>query len=305
MHRPLQKSDSRVLALLNPAAGGGRAGRRVEAVLSELRSIFPDLEITATVGPGHATELTRQAWQREIHSFIIIGGDGTAFEAINGLLPLSGDARPTLGYVPVGTGNSFARDLGLTDLGRAITALRSGRRRAVDIIRIEHEAGILYALNLFSLGFAAMAGAIANRHFKALGATGYVAAVLVALAKLENAATPLQLDESGWDHRPAALLCFSNSRTIAGTMNIAPCADPSDGFMEVIRVGAISRARLFGTFPRIFNGTHTMARGVELKRAKTAALGLHAPIDCLIDGEIVCCRPHTLTLLPGVLDVLS
>lgn len=294
-----------VVAILNPAAGGGAAGRRVDQVLPELRALYPDLELLRTAGPGDATALAREAWRRGARTFVIIGGDGTAFEALNGLFPRDDGERPTLGYLPLGTGNSFVRDFAITDAKSAIAALRARATRPVDVLRLDHDAGSLHFVNLCSVGFSAAAGELTNRRFKGLGAAGYIAAVLVTLARLEHPVFPVSLDGGPWDRRPAALLSFSNSGYTAGTMNMAPGADPSDGLVDVIRVGALSRPRFLATFPKIFAGTHTRAPDIEQRRARAVRLDLDDDIDCMIDGEIVRCRPFALTVLPGAVQVIA
>ena len=293
------------LAILNPAAGGGAAGRRVDALLPELRTIFPDLELVRTAGPGDATALAREGRRRGVAQILVIGGDGTAFEALNGLFPGDDPDRPALGYLPLGTGNSFVRDFGITDAASALAAMRSGARRRVDVIRLEHAGGSLHYVNLCSVGFSAAAGELTNRRFKGLGAAGYIAAVLVTLARLEHPVFPVSLDGAAWDRRPAALLSFSNSGFTAGTMNMAPGADPSDGLIDVIRVGALSRPQFLATFPKIFAGTHTAAPDIEHARARSVRFDLNKPVDCMIDGEIVRCRPFALTVLPGAVEVLA
>jgi diacylglycerol kinase (ATP) len=293
------------VAILNPAAGGGAAGRRVDRVLPELRAIFPDLDLVRTAGQGDATALAREAWRRGAREIVLIGGDGTAFEALNGLFPSDREDRPALGYLPLGTGNSFVRDFGVTDVASALAALRSGRRRRVDVIRLDHDDGCLHYVNLCSLGFSAAAGELTNRRFKGLGAAGYIAAVFVTLARLEHPVFPIRLDDGDWDRRPTALVSFSNSGFTAGTMNMAPGADPSDGLVDVIRVGALSRPRFLATFPKIFAGTHTSAADIAHDKAARIALDLPGPIDCMIDGEIVRCRPTAITVLPGAVEVLA
>ncbi|TVQ87965.1 MAG: diacylglycerol kinase family lipid kinase [Deltaproteobacteria bacterium] len=293
-----------VRAILNPAAGGGAAGRRMSKVEPELRSLFPDLEIVRTEGPAHATALAREGWEAGVRTFLVIGGDGTAYEVLNGLFPITDAERPRLGYLPLGTGNSFVRDFGVTCARDALKALHAHQHRLVDVVRLEHDEGELHFVNLCSLGFSAAAGELTNRRFKALGAAGYIAAVLVTLARLEHPIFPVQLDGGAWDRRPAALLSFSNSGYTAGTMNMAPGADPCDGEIDVIRVGALSRPRFLATFPRIFAGTHTQAPDIEQARATEIVLDLDGPVDCMIDGEIVRIRPQRLSVLPHALEVL-
>lgn len=293
------------LAIVNGAAGGGACGKRAPAVLDRLEGTFPELETRWTSGPGHATDLAREAWDRGVRQFLSVGGDGTAFEVLNGLFPRAEvEDRPTLGYLPLGTGNSFVRDFGVTDRETAIAALEEGRRSPVDVVLAEHDGGHFHFVNLCSVGFTARAGDLTNRRFKALGSGGYIAATLVELARLEHPVFPIRLDEGEWDRRPAALLSFSNSGFTGGTMNMAPGADPADGEVDVVRVGALGRARFLATFPKIFAGTHTAASDIEQTTAKVVELDLDGPVSCMVDGEILEARLTRLTVLHHALQVM-
>jgi YegS/Rv2252/BmrU family lipid kinase len=291
--------------IVNGAAGGGACGKRAHKVIEALRDTFTDAEIAWTDGPGHATELARDARDDGATAIVSVGGDGTAFEVLNGLFPHDDDAvLPALGYLPLGTGNSFVRDFDITDTDSALVALRSERRRRVDVVRADHDDGVFHFVNLCSLGFTATAGDLTNRRFKGMGAAGYIAATLITLARLEHPVFPVRLDDGDWDRRPCALLSFSNSGYTAGTMNMAPGADPADGRVDVVRVGALGRGRFLATFPKIFAGTHTQARDIEQTTAATVDLDLPGPVDCMVDGEIIRARPTRLTVLHHALEVL-
>jgi diacylglycerol kinase (ATP) len=299
--------SAETLFIVNGAAGGGACGRRAPRVLAGLGEALGPSRQAWTEGPGHARDLVREAWAAGVRTFVAVGGDGTAFEIVDGLFPLppveGRDDRPTLGFLPLGTGNSFVRDFDITGPDAAIAALRAGRSRPVDVVRATHADGVFHFINLCSVGFSADAGELTNRRFKRLGATGYVAAVLVTLARLQHPTFPIRLDGGAWDRRPAALLSFSNSGFTAGTMNMAPGADPADGRLDVIRVGALSRPRFLATFPRIFRGTHTAAPDIEHALATTVELDLPEPVPCMVDGEILEARLQRLEVLPGALEV--
>lgn len=292
-----------IVAIINGAAGGGACGKHAPASLNRLRTHLGDIQERWTEGPEHATELVRDAWQDGARQFISVGGDGTAYEVLNGLFPY-GDERPTLGYLPLGTGNSFVRDFGVTDPQSAESALIQSRRTSVDVVQVDHDDGTIFYVNLFSVGFSAQAGDVMNRRFKPLGAAGYIAGVLVTLARLNYPVFPVRLNGRDWDRRPAALLSFSNSGFTGGTMNMAPGADASDGRVDVVRVGALPRGRFLRTFPKIFAGTHTGEADIELLRAKRIELDLEGPVPCMVDGEVITIKPRLITVLPGALEVM-
>ncbi len=289
----------RIAVILNPAAGGGRAPRRFEALRGRLEALG-HVSVLCTHDPGHAAALAREADATDV---ISVGGDGTLHEVVTGLM--GRDDRPRLGLLPLGTGNSFGRDLDLTTPDRCLDAIARGETRAVDVVRAEHDDGVLYSINLFSIGFTAEAGELTNRRFKGLGAAGYILAVLITLARLKHPSFRVRLDDGEWDARPCALLSFSNSQYTGGDMRMAPAADPTDGRVDVIRVGALGRPRFLATFPKIFAGTHVSAPHIEATTAQAVELDLASPVDVMIDGEVVRVRPTRLEVLPGAVEVLA
>ena len=92
--------STRFLAIVNPAAGGGRCGRLAPAVLEELRRNHADIEVRTTSSPGEATTIARTSYRQGWRNFIAVGGDGTSYEIVNGLFPeaLNGE-RAALGFL--------------------------------------------------------------------------------------------------------------------------------------------------------------------------------------------------------------
>ncbi|HUJ31650.1 MAG TPA: diacylglycerol kinase family protein [Candidatus Acidoferrum sp.] len=297
----------RFLAIVNPAAGGGRCGRLADAALNRVREAGVELEIARTGSAGEATSLSRAAYERGIRNFLAVGGDGTAYEILNGIFPQSlTDGRVALGLLPLGTGNSFLKDFSSRGVEHTIDALKHQSRRACDVIRLSHTDGDIYFLNLVSLGFPADVGALTNRRFKRLGELGYILGVFTQLARLEHLAFPHRLDEAGeWDFRPCLFLSFSNSKFTGGKMMIAPNADPTDGKIEYVRWGPIGRAGLIATLPRLFTGTHIKHPLASRAAARRVELDLGGPVNALVDGEILRLNCRSLEILPAALDVYA
>jgi diacylglycerol kinase (ATP) len=294
-------------AIINPAAGGGRCGQRAPGALDQLRARGIEVEAHYTQGPGDGTRIVKELSAAGRRHFIAVGGDGTSFEILNGLGPRLGATDPSerasLGFLPLGTGNSFLRDFGPGNAQSAIEALVQRRARPCDVMHLEHDAGELHYLNLLSLGFVAEICTLTNRHFKALGTGGYGLGVVVALAKLGSRIVRMRLDgETPWE-QAMVFVSVCNSRFTGGSMMMAPFADTSDGLLDVIVCGAMDRFTLLKTFPKIFRGQHVHHHAIRASRARSLEFFEPNPIDLMIDGEVVRHAPKRVSVRPSALDV--
>lgn len=294
------------LAIVNPAAGGGRCGKLAKAALEKLRAAGVALQEAETSRPGEATRLARVAYARGQRQFIAVGGDGTAYEIINGLFPeAEGAGKPVLGFLPLGTGNSFLRDFTSNGAEHAREAILAGKRKSSDVLCLKHSGGKLYFINLLSLGFTADVTAAANRLFKGLGELGYLLAVLLCLARLRRRAFSLRADDDReFDRRRCLFLSFNNSRYTGGKMMIAPQASTGDGLIEYVRWGAIGRIGLLRNLPTLFDGTHIRHPLASRRGVRRIEFALEAPVDVMIDGEVLTLKCDSVEVLPGALDVL-
>jgi len=313
------------LAIINPAAGGGRCRELVGPALARLRSAGIEIETAETNGPRQATEITRDAYRRGVRKFIAVGGDGTSFEILNGLFPesrsqVSGvrsqdgkadDAQiPTLGFLPLGTGNSFLRDFSdpkAKDRGLeyAMRAIESRRSRPCDVLRLTHKGGELYYINVLSVGFAADVAVLRQRRFLHLGHAGYLAAIFVCLARLKRRPFPVRADgQSEFDSRRCLFLTFNNSKYTGGTMKIAPDAETDDGRIEYVRWGPIGRLGLVWNLPTLYDGTHVRHPLAERLSTPQIEFRLDVPADLMVDGEVDTLHCQRIDVLPAALKVM-
>jgi YegS/Rv2252/BmrU family lipid kinase len=290
---------------VNPAAGGGRSAKLAGGEIARLKDSGLRIDVIASTGPGHACELASEAYHQGYRKFLAVGGDGTAHEIINGIFSCEQDTqRIELGFLPLGTGNSFLRDFTKTGAESSLEALRTGRKRAVDLLRLRHSAGTIYSFNLLSVGFTADVGAVTNRVFKPFGHLGYLLGVFVKVVQLNRRGFKMRCDDdTDWDDRPCLFLTFNNSKFTGGTMMIAPNADPSDGMIEYVRWGPIGRLGLIRMLPRLYDGTHIDHTLASRRAVKRVEFSLAAPVDVMVDGEIVTVQCQALEILPGAMDV--
>jgi len=298
--------NERTLAVVNPAAGRGKCGRLASAALAKLREAGIEIEVQETRAPGEGMTIARETYAAGYRKFVAVGGDGTSFEIVNGVFPESlTQGRVALGFLPLGTGNSFLRDF--TDRGTefALAAISAGRRRACDVLKLTHAGGTLYFINLLSMGFAADVAALVNRRFKGLGELGYLLGVLTGLARLRRRAFPVRLDEDAeYDRRRCLFLSFNNSKFTGGKMMIAPKAETSSGRVEYVRWGPIGRAGLVWNLSTLYDGTHLNHPLAEHRAARRVEFALEGPVDVMMDGEVMTVECRRIEVLPGALDVL-
>ena len=299
--------STRFFAIVNPAAGGGRCGKLAAAALDRVRATGVELTIEQTTRVGEGTLLARDAYKRGFRDFLAVGGDGTAFEIVNGIFPEStAQGRVMLGFLPLGTGNSFLRDFTVEGVEHTIRAIRENRRCPCDVIRVRHAEGEIFFINMLNLGFAADAGELANRRFKRLGATGYIFGVFGTLANLVCFPYPHRVPGADdWDRRPLLFLALGNSKYTGGKMLMAPNADPRDGRIEYVRWSPLGRLRLLWNFPSLFTGEHINHPLASRAAVERVDFDLGGYVNVIIDGEVLRLDIRSAEVLPGALDVMA
>ncbi len=272
------------------------------------------LDTAETRAAGEATRIARDAYARGYRKFLAVGGDGTSYEIINGLFPDSlapgiEDAVATLGFLPLGTGNSFLRDFedltsGKGGLEHAMQALEARRSRRCDVLRLTHKDGEIYYTNLLSMGFAANVATLRHRKLQGLGQFGYLLSIFLSLARLDRRPFPVRFEgQQEFDARSCLFLTFNNSKYTGGTMMIAPDAVTDDGLIEYVRWGPIGRLGLIRNLATLYDGTHTRHPLAERQAVRRIEFQLDAPVDIMVDGEVLTLHCQAIDVLPGALRV--
>ncbi len=169
--------------IINPNAGK-RAGEAIAlAAAADLKRRGIDVVKRVTESAGHAVALAREIEPGSTEGVIAVGGDGTLFEVLNGLYERNGKVKLPVGQIPVGTGNSFLKDLGISSVGEAVEAIASGEVTEVDLGRFTCASGDYYFVNLLGAGFVSNVAYRAGK-YKRLGPVSYVIGVLDVLVGL-------------------------------------------------------------------------------------------------------------------------
>lgn len=268
--------------ILNPAAGRGAARRVKDPVARAFRGQGWTVDVLETERPGHATELARQAVGAGAQRVIAVGGDGAVHEVANGLLQARSDAQ--LGVVPVGSGNDFAKLVGVYRYPpeRAVARLVSATPRRFDVGKVGDE----WFVNSMGFGFGP---AVVQLRNQMTGWTGFLSYLLPILQGFRTFQPPrcdvrsADFDESGY----MMMVEVCNGTTAGGSYRFAPDADPSDGMLDVCLIRRVSLPRFLLAIPRVIRGTHGNMKEVTI--FKTAQLRIRTPDVPLLlhlDGEL-------------------
>jgi diacylglycerol kinase (ATP) len=277
----IESLTERVCVIANPAAGRGRGAK----VLPAVRSAFARYGITdlrTTHGSTDEAALARSAIADGATTIICAGGDGTSANIANAILQSNANVR--LGVIPVGTGNDFAKTLGVTstpldEIARLAVAQSDDR---MDVGRVDNR----FFLNSCGFGFdvAVVQGLVKSRWLKGNGV--YVYSALRQLLGFRG--LNIAIRSLAADHERALymMIVIANAPHFGGTFVIAPAADVSDGELDavlVLNASSMRRLRLLGAATR---GAHTAYNEVRVNRAAEFTLGFDRAPFYETDGEV-------------------
>ena len=341
--RPI--SLGRTLIIVNPAAQNGaaaKAGERLQRFLDlYLGPARGSYELVRTERAGHATELAARAAGYD--TVVAVGGDGVIHETANGLMEIDRAHRPTLGIVPVGSGNDYARTLGYTDLsGNDFSPLMRSVPVPMDVGRVRYRDGCAesvpgaaaaggpwrtaYFLETLSFGLDAAIAIGTTGLRRTTGLTGtplYMLSGLECFAKgYRTYPVRLALDGAEASARQMILCAIQLGPTYGSGFKICPDADPTDGLLDLCWAeGPVPRAVAVPVFLSARAGLHTRSRLMRFERARhieiafgersatgerdTPGADPSAPVPLQVDGEQLEASRLTIDVMPGALRVRS
>ena len=286
-----------IALIVNPAAGGGRAGRALAAVQAALGAGGIEYRTERTRSLDHARELARGAAAGG-EVAVAFGGDGLV-GAIAGALR---DTDAVIGVLPGGRGNDFARVLGIPlEPVAACAVLETGVERALDL----GEAGGRTFFGIAGCGFDSDANRIANEARLVPGSLVYTYGALRALARWRPARFRIELDGEEIVTVVGYGVAAANSKAYGGGMYIAPDASLEDGLLDVVTVAHVSKLRfLCGHLPSAFKGELVNQPGVSVRRARELRVSADRPITMYADGDPIAELPVTVRALPRAVRVI-
>lgn len=250
--------------------------------------------VRLTFEAGDARRYARSAARRGWDVVVAAGGDGTINGVVNGLTSARGEVA--LGVVPLGTANDFARGLGIPeDIESALRVAAEGARVCVDVARVNRRCFINVSTGGFGADATRAAGVGIKKYF---GPVAYLARGAQQLLAYDPAVATFVVDERIVHEGRFAFFAVGNARQTGGGTQIAPRADTSDGMMDVVLVGAVSRLDLLSLLPDVRMGTHMESPHVHYYRARHMLVTPSTSLTVNADGERVAGRSYAYDMLP-------
>jgi len=294
---------SEITLFVNPTAGRGRGARAAQPAASALREAGFSVRTILGEDADDALRRARDAVAEGTGALVAVGGDGLMSLALQAV---AGTLTP-LGVVAVGTGNDFARALGLPirdpgAAGRLAADALKGRApvREIDLGRV----GERWFGSVLASGFDSRVNDRGNRMRRVGGRFKYDLAILAELAAFEPITYRMTLDDGPAREIRATLIAVGNGTAYGGGMRICADAVMDDGLFDVTVVGECSRTTLLKVFPRVYKGTHLSHPVVTVHRASSITLEA-VGITAYADGEPLGALPLTATCVPKAVRVLG
>jgi YegS/Rv2252/BmrU family lipid kinase len=288
--------------IVNPAAGGGKAGRVAPAVEQALRGQGLSVHREDTRDLEHARELAVRT-ARAGETVLALSGDGMVGAIADALRAVPG---AVLGVLPGGRGNDLARVLGIPeDAVAACTAIVAGTARPIDLGLVTAGGASRAFVGIASVGFDSDANRIANVAPAWLGGQVYAYAALRALVSWRPASFEIELDPPGERHAFSGYtVAAANSRAYGGGMRMAPAALLDDGLLEVIAVEHVGKGSFLANLPKVFAGTHVQLPSVRVFRAAEVAISADRPFTAYADGDPIGELPLRVSAVRGAINMI-
>ena len=297
----MEGSKMRARVICNPSSGGGKC--EPDTVREALGGL--EIEWIDTEGAGDAQEAAEE-WERGL--LIVVGGDGTVNEVVNGLGRAGFPEDVTLAILPMGTGNDLAATLAIPDgIEDAQEVIRQNRVRVLDVARVRSEgAGERFFINVATGGYGAETSGLADEELKGRwGKLAYLRASLETAQKFDVREVRVTLDDEERTIR-AVNVAVGNCRYAGGGWLAAPRANPEDGLLDLVVIEDIGLKEALALAPAaLARSDYLGAEGVFSARAKKIQVKTEpGGLDFTADGEVIGDEPVEFEIIPHALNVI-
>ena len=288
--------------LVNPKGGHKRGLEIYEKVKHIFSSAGTNITVLHTEYAGHAFDFAKTLDFVGYDGLCAIGGDGTMYELINGMLKRDDNHKIPIGLITGGTGNSFMYDVDCLDPIDAAKRIVQHNLRPLDIAKVNANGELFYSFNIIGWGLATDAGKLAEK-LRWLGGVRYDVASIIEVLKGKDRIATLTLDEEVIKENFIFIIGCNTIHT-GKAMKMAPLAQLNDGKIDLIIVRKTSRINLLKLFPKLFSGDHIKSPLVEYRQVQNFSISIEETNDLTIDGEIIGTTPLNVQMVPKMVNVL-
>ena len=301
------------LVIVNPISGRGFAGKHIPQIEALLKSHNLDYDLVQTERPWHAAELAEKGAREKYDVLLVASGDGTANEAMNGLMKAreAGFNHTAVALLPVGTGNDFAYGMGVRGtLEENIALIAGNKRKWMDIGKVsggDYPEGRYFG-NGVGVGFDAFVGFVAADIRWTRGLLAYLIAALETIFIYFKAPTVRIEFEDKKLEQDVLMVSIMNGQRMGGGFFMAPNGLPYDNTFDLCIAGAPGKFRVLQLLPTFMNGTQATQPEITIGRAqKVTVTALKGTLPAHCDGETLCKEGQSLTieLIPHALEFIT
>lgn len=303
----------RHFVIVNPVSGRGLGEKSIPAIESHLKEHGFDFTLARTERVWHAAELAENAARGGYDVIVCASGDGTANEAINGIMRAkkAGFNSAAFTVLGIGTGNDFAGGTGIpTNLADGLKALKENKRKKIDLGFVkggDYPEGRYFG-NGIGIGFDAAVGNEAVKVRWTRGLPAYLIGVIKTVFLYYNPAeVEIVLDDTEVIRQRALMISVMNGRRMGGGFQMAPQSQPDDGYFDLCIAETASKGRILQMIPYFIKGTQETLPEIQMKRARRVSIkSLDVTFPAHADGEFICLDGSylTLELLPKELEII-
>jgi YegS/Rv2252/BmrU family lipid kinase len=300
-------TDKRWLVIVNPASGRPDRGAGWRAIEDALRTAGLDFDVIHTEQPGHGAELAATALLEGRRRIAVAGGDGSVNEVVHGIMDagLTDTRDVTLAVVPTGTGNDWARSLGITRQPHVIArAIAGGRTMLHDVGAIDfpgRDGPRRWFINVAGAGYDAYVTQRVPRPVPS--AFTYLRIALKGLAEYRAPAFRITADDVTIEG-PLLLAFVANAQYCGNRMHVVPTARMDDGLLDVLAVRELSLLQVLPKLVKLYGSRILGDPAVRHLRAARVRIDAAPPAVIQADGQIVGETPAEFSLLRQALRVV-
>lgn len=294
----------RILFIINPVAGKGKTIEILPIINKKLKPYEETIhyEVQVSKNKGDISELAKRYYKEGYTEFVAVGGDGSLSELINGFeFPL--DVVPSIGIIPLGTGNDFVKNLReKNSVDEIFNAIINN-----DVIRID--LGRVNNFNFINVCSFGIDGPIIRdtdnlkKHLP--GQSAYLLSTLKAGITFKPNNVKVTADGKIYNGQ-MLLIAIGNGKYIGGGMNICPDAKLSDGYFELCMVSNVSKIKFMKEISKLYSGRLAEVKEVTYVKAKHIQIEVQGKEYVInVDGNLLGCTPAALDMIEGAVNIFT